>query len=125
MAKPEWGTKRNCHNCGVRFYDLRRDPAVCPACGTVAELGRQTRTRRGGVKPDLVVLPEVEDEKIEIEDGEEDIVEVDETVEDDADVSELEAEDEELIEDTSELGEDDDDIGEVIEHIDEDLEDKS
>ncbi|HVG81046.1 MAG TPA: FYDLN acid domain-containing protein, partial [Methylomirabilota bacterium] len=26
MAKPEWGTKRICHSCGTRFYDLLRDP---------------------------------------------------------------------------------------------------
>lgn len=124
MAKPEWGTKRICHNCGARFYDLRREPAVCPACGTVAEPGRQARPKRGGVKPELVVVPEIK-EKIRVADVEEDVVEVGEVAEEDADVAELETEDEDLIEDTSDLGEDDDDIGEVIEHIDEDLEDKS
>ena len=35
VAKPEWGTKRECHGCGARFYDLRRDPVVCPGCGAV------------------------------------------------------------------------------------------
>ena len=27
------GTKRACQACEVRFYDLARDPIVCPACG--------------------------------------------------------------------------------------------
>jgi uncharacterized protein (TIGR02300 family) len=27
------GTKRVCHTCGVRFYDLSRAPIVCPSCG--------------------------------------------------------------------------------------------
>jgi uncharacterized protein (TIGR02300 family) len=27
------GTKRACQACEVRFYDLGRDPIVCPACG--------------------------------------------------------------------------------------------
>jgi uncharacterized protein (TIGR02300 family) len=27
------GTKRVCQTCEVRFYDLSRDPIVCPACG--------------------------------------------------------------------------------------------
>ncbi len=27
------GTKRVCHACQVRFYDLLRDPILCPACG--------------------------------------------------------------------------------------------
>ena len=34
MAKPEWGTKRTCPNCGTRFYDLGKDePATCIECG--------------------------------------------------------------------------------------------
>ncbi len=27
------GTKRVCEACEVRFYDLARDPIICPACG--------------------------------------------------------------------------------------------
>jgi uncharacterized protein (TIGR02300 family) len=27
------GTKRQCVECEVRFYDLKRAPIVCPACG--------------------------------------------------------------------------------------------
>ena len=34
MAKPEWGTKRTCPNCGERFYDLgKEDPVTCIECG--------------------------------------------------------------------------------------------
>src|SRR3546814_8365480 len=33
VAKPEWGAKRICHNCGARYYDMRRDPIICPKCG--------------------------------------------------------------------------------------------
>jgi len=33
-ARPELGTKRICAHCAVRFYDLGRAPARCPACGT-------------------------------------------------------------------------------------------
>ena len=43
------GTKRVCEGCQVRFYDLLRDPIVCPACGVqhtpvvqpVVEVGRR------------------------------------------------------------------------------------
>lgn len=38
VAKPELGTKRQCRSCGNRFYDLARDPIVCPKCGTVFEV---------------------------------------------------------------------------------------
>ena len=34
MAKPEWGEKHRCTSCGKPFYDMQRDPIVCPACGT-------------------------------------------------------------------------------------------
>ena len=35
-TKAARGTKRTCQNneCGARFYDLTRDPAECPICGT-------------------------------------------------------------------------------------------
>lgn len=32
MAKPELGTKRLCLSCGAKFYDLNRDPILCPKC---------------------------------------------------------------------------------------------
>ena len=35
MAKPELGAKRQCQNCGAKFFDLNKDPIVCPKCGTV------------------------------------------------------------------------------------------
>lgn len=33
MNKPELGEKRDCPNCGARFYDLNKSPAHCPKCG--------------------------------------------------------------------------------------------
>jgi len=34
VAKPEWGKKRNCPECGARFYDLGKDdPVTCIECG--------------------------------------------------------------------------------------------
>lgn len=40
MAKDARGTKRTCQSseCGSRFYDLNRDPIVCPICGTIYEI---------------------------------------------------------------------------------------
>src|SRR5262245_49992622 len=39
-TKAERGTKRTCQNpeCGSRFYDLNRDPAVCPICQTAYQI---------------------------------------------------------------------------------------
>ena len=34
MVKPEWGTKRSCPKCGIRFYDLgKAEPVACVECG--------------------------------------------------------------------------------------------
>jgi len=35
------GTKRTCQACEVRFYDLLRDPIVCPSCGALYVLAVQ------------------------------------------------------------------------------------
>ncbi|MGI8527636.1 MAG: TIGR02300 family protein [Pseudolabrys sp.] len=35
MAKLDLGTKRLCGSCGAKFYDLDKNPIVCPKCETV------------------------------------------------------------------------------------------
>lgn len=35
MSKQELGVKRDCPECGARFYDLNKDPAECPKCSHV------------------------------------------------------------------------------------------
>jgi uncharacterized protein (TIGR02300 family) len=45
MALAELGLKRTCVACGARFYDLTKNPAVCPKCGT-EQPAEQPRTRR-------------------------------------------------------------------------------
>ncbi len=32
MAKNDPGTKQTCPECGAKFYDLNKRPAVCPKC---------------------------------------------------------------------------------------------
>ncbi len=36
--KADRGTKRTCEACGGKFYDLGRDPIVCPMCNTTLVL---------------------------------------------------------------------------------------
>ena len=112
MAKPELGAKRQCQSCGAKFFDLNKDPIVCPKCGTVFQ-GAVIRAERASAKDDeseedsgapvgveLVSLDEVEasEEKaadvavddIDVEDdaGEDDAF-LEEEEEDDDDVSSL------------------------------------
>lgn len=32
MVSDELGTKRTCPSCAARFYDLSKDPIICPKC---------------------------------------------------------------------------------------------
>jgi uncharacterized protein (TIGR02300 family) len=41
VAKPELGAKRQCHSCATKFYDLNKDPIVCPKCGTIFQVSAQ------------------------------------------------------------------------------------
>lgn len=45
MSKIEWGNKRTCQECNVRFYDLQRNPIICPACSSVYEFPGSKRQR--------------------------------------------------------------------------------
>ncbi|MGD0187728.1 MAG: TIGR02300 family protein [Roseiarcus sp.] len=49
MAKPELGAKRQCQNCGAKFFDLNRDPIVCPKCGAIFQ-GAGARAERATAK---------------------------------------------------------------------------
>ena len=59
MAKTELGAKRQCQNCGAKFFDMNKDPIVCPKCGTIFQ--GAARVERAAVKEvveeDEVVAP--------------------------------------------------------------------
>ena len=102
MSKPEWGTKRTCQSCAAHFYDMRKDPIVCPKCGTTYDPEAVLKSRRSRVVEKPAPAKPAPDEELPD-------VEVEGSDEDDS-----------VMEDTSELGEDDDDVTEVIEGVDED-----
>ena len=95
MAKPELGTKRVCVSCGARFYDLARQPAVCPKCNT-EQPPEQPRVRRAGGnvreekrRAKVVAVPGLDTADVEVEvsddDAEEDVLEDTSDLEDDTD----------------------------------------
>ena len=121
MAKPEWGTKRICPNCGARYYDLQKDPPVCPSCGRTFDPEALLKSRRARPAPVEEVVKKIpaesEDDEEAVEAGEAELEEADDEVavddlEEDADEP-VQEEDDVLLEDASELG-DEDDMGEVV-----------
>jgi uncharacterized protein (TIGR02300 family) len=92
VSNPAWGTKRVCHACQAKFYDLNSEPAICPKCQTefdpTAGLKSQPRNSFGGraksvfekvatplgieevaVKDEEAEKPEAGDEEEEDEEG--------------------------------------------------------
>jgi uncharacterized protein (TIGR02300 family) len=43
LAKPDLGSKHQCQNCGAKFFDLNKDPIVCPKCGTMFQAAPRSR----------------------------------------------------------------------------------
>lgn len=73
MAKPELGLKRICVACSTKFYDLTKQPAICPKCGT-EQPAEQPRLRRAAAAvPDeklkkRATAPEGDGDEVELED---------------------------------------------------------
>ena len=64
MAKPELGTKRLCGNCGAKFYDLSKDPIICPKCHTVLELAAVSSRSRPDSAAARAAAPVPEEETV-------------------------------------------------------------
>ena len=80
MSKLEWGVKRTCPGCNVRFYDMNKQPITCPKCSNVFD-------------PDAFVKkptpPDAEDTiTLELEEEMEPLVEADDVLEDTSDFGE-------------------------------------
>ena len=121
VAKPEWGSKRICPSCGARYYDLLREPVICPKCATPFDAEAFLKSRRSRPAPPVEKeLEPVGADEVDTEvEAEEEVEAVEEEEEEAAPLEEAEEEDEELLEDASELGEDEDDMAEVIENVEE------
>jgi uncharacterized protein (TIGR02300 family) len=135
VAKPELGIKRLCGNCGAKFYDLSKDPIICPKCETVFQVVAPAATRgrpdatatagaaRAPVKEAEGELPDTQDvELVSLEDAdaeaqgkksEADVVEADD---------ELEIEETEEAPFIEETEEGDDDVTDIIGETPEDEE---
>ena len=92
MPKEEWGTKRLCPHCATRFYDLNKDPMICPACGAEFTLESLTNGRTRAVASEKTASTDNQNDLVDNED-----------LDDDADTGDLD----------DDLLDDDDDDGDV------------
>ena len=47
MTSVQRGTKRNCHNCKGKYYDLGKVEPVCPMCGIIYKSEALLKSRGG------------------------------------------------------------------------------
>ena len=103
-TKAARGTKRTCQSdeCGSRFYDLNRDPIVCPICGSIyaiasnpaAAAAAAEAEAKAARKPKKVEVVEPEPGELPAVEGEEALadIEAEEPVADAEDATFLEEE---------------------------------
>ena len=124
VAKPELGEKHLCASCETKYYDLNRDPIVCPKCGTVFVV--EEVAKPVVVKPKAAPEAPAEEKKKDSEDSAEtpetiSLEDADDDDEDDTvdgdnvpdDIPDVEVEDDEEGEDDSKFLDDDDEDDDV------------
>ena len=123
MSNPEWGIKRVCPSCSIKYYDFNKNPIICPKCEFQFDPDLLLKSRKGrsiATKTEENIVSN--DVKKEEETLEEDI----NSIENDEEI--LEIDDETDIQDNdidSDLEKNIDDENDNLEIIDNDLEDKN
>lgn len=103
MPKVDLGMKLTCESCGARFYDLNKQPGICPKCGTANArpvIFKASRRPSAEDREKAAAAHKAPPKP---------------APEDDVDTDDGDDEDEDVIEDTSDLGEDDDDVEVAVE----------
>ena len=59
MSNPEWGIKRVCPSCGIKYYDFNKDPIICPKCEFKFDPDLLLKSRKG-----RSIATKIEDAKV-------------------------------------------------------------
>ena len=91
MSKPEWGIKRVCPSCSIKYYDFNKSPIICPKCEfefdpdllLKSRKGRSiaTKTEVNEVSSDVEKEEETLENDINSIENNEDILEIDDETE--------------------------------------------
>ena len=122
MSKPEWGIKRVCPSCSIKYYDFNKSPIICPKCEFEFDPDLLLKSRKGR---SIATKTEVNEVSSDVKKEEETLEDDINSIENDEDI--LEIDDETNIQDNNiendieeKINTDDDDI----EIIEDGLEDK-
>lgn len=137
LASHDLGTKRLCSACGAKFYDLNKNPIVCPKCGHEEALNTGKAKRKTAeatpAAPEEKKKKKVADEEGDDEEsGNENETSLDELAEeeaageddDDDDDDFLDIDDEDEDDDFLDDDDEDDDVSGLISGVDDDDDDR-
>ena len=92
MSKPEWGIKRVCPSCNIKYYDFNKNPIICPKCEfefdpdllLKSRKGRSiaTKTEENAVSNDFQNEEQTLKENIDSLENDEEILEIEDEVDD-------------------------------------------
>ena len=120
MSKPEWGIKRVCPSCSIKYYDFNKSPIICPKCQFEFDPDLLLKSRKGrSIATKEINISSNDAKKEETLEEEIDVIEDNDNI--------LEIEDEEDIEQEkidSNIEKDIDNEDTNIEIIDDDLDEK-
>lgn len=111
MAKPELGSKRQCASCSTKFFDLNRNPIVCPKCGTVFVTAAAQSAHEDEAEEEAGEAAPANVELVSLEDAESGDAKAVEPVAEDIDVDDDDSADETFLEEEEE---DPDDVSNLI-----------
>ena len=87
MSKPEWGIKRVCPSCSIKYYDFNKNPIICPKCEFEFDPDLLLKSRKGrsiaaktedtGVSTDMKKEDETLENDVNSIENDEDILEID------------------------------------------------
>ena len=87
MSKPEWGIKRVCPSCSIKYYDFNKRPIICPKCEFEFDPDLLLKSRKGRsiatkaetneVSSDMKKEEETLEDDINSIENDEDILEID------------------------------------------------
>ena len=122
MSKPEWGIKRVCPSCSIKYYDFNKNPIICPKCEFAFDPDLLLKSRKG-----RSIATKAEDNEVSsnVQNEEKTLEEDINSIENNEDI--LEIDDETEIQDddiNSNIEEKINDEDEELEIIDDGLEDK-
>ena len=121
MSEPEWGIKRVCPSCSIKYYDFNKSPIICPKCEFEFDPDLLLKSRKGR---SIATKTEVNEVSSDLKKEEETLDDDINSIENDGNILEIDDEtdiqDNDIENNIEKINTDDDDI----EIIEDDLEDK-